>query len=184
MIPIFVSGEEFNATFRPIPWLSPHLYGGKDVGKGRWLYGAMPDWDELNDPEHRAMFEDVKKMLAVRKQEGDVLALTIEREEPRLMAVSCERDITVPVPYIRWNRRGAILVAANRNSTQDAQLKLRIPLKEIGLAGRASYRVTSLWPGGEAQTYAEKDLASFPCAVKRDGTRGGGLQVLKIYPNL
>jgi hypothetical protein len=184
MIPIFFSGEEFNATFRPIPWESPHLYGGQDAGKGRWLYGAMLDWDELNNPEHHAMFEDVKKMIAVRKQEADVLALTLEKEEPKLMAVSCERDITVPVPYIRWDHRSAILVAANPNTNEDAQLKLRIPLKEIGLAGRTSYKVTSLWPGGETKTYPEKDLAGFACTVKRDRTQGGGLLVLKIEPSI
>lgn len=144
----------------------------------------MPDWDELNNPKHRAMFEDVKKMIAVRKQEADVLALTLEKEEPKLISVSCERDIAVPVPYIRWNARGAILVAANRSTDQDAHLKLRIPLKEIGLAGHESYRVTNLWPGGVAKTYAENDLVSFNCTVKRDRTQGGGVQVLKIEPSL
>lgn len=183
MIPIFFSGEEFNATFRPIPWASPHLYGGQDAGKGRWLYGAMLDWDELREPEHRAMFEDVKKMIAIRKREADVLTLTLEKERPKLMAVRCEQDTAAPVPYIRWNHRSAILVAANRNTSQDAQLKLRIPLEEMGLAGRSIYRVTNLWPGGDTKTYAEKALDAFPCTVKRDRVQGGGLQVLKIEPN-
>jgi hypothetical protein len=184
MIPIFFSGEEFNATFRPIPWASPHLYGTQDAGKGRWLYGAMLDWDDLQDPEHRAMFEDVKKMIAVRKREADVLALTLEKQEPKLMAVPCEQDIAAPVPYIRWNDRSAILVAANRNTDQDAQLKLRIPLKEIGLAGRGSYKVTDLWPGGNSRTYAEQELEALVCTVERDRTQGGGLQVLKIEPGV
>ena len=34
MIPIFFAGEEFDATYRPIPWLSAHLFGGQDLGKG------------------------------------------------------------------------------------------------------------------------------------------------------
>jgi len=184
MIPIFFSGEEFNATFRPIPWASPHLYGTQDTGMGRWLYGAMLDWDDLKNPEHRAMFEDVKKMIAVRKQESDVLVLSVEKERAKLIAVPCEQGIMVPVPYIRWNHRAAILVAANRNPDQDAQLKLRIPLKEIGLAGRGSYKVTDLWPGGNSRTYAEQELEALVCTVKRDRTQGGGLQVLKIEPSL
>lgn len=40
MIPIFMSGEEFDANFRPIPGLSPYLYGGKEARKGTWLYTA------------------------------------------------------------------------------------------------------------------------------------------------
>ncbi len=183
MIPLFFSGEEFNASFRPIPWESPYLYGGKDPGKGRWLYGCMLDWDELHQPEHRDMFEDVKRMIAVRKREADVLAIALDREKPNLMAVPCEHDITAPVPYMRWRDRRAIVVAANHNRSQDVRFKLQIPLEETGLAGHASYRVTDLWPGGEAKTCSEQELASFACTVGRDGTRGGGLRVFRIEPN-
>jgi hypothetical protein len=184
MIPIFFSGEEFDASFRPIPWLSPHFLGDQDAGKGRWLYGCMLDWDELDKPEHRAMFEDVKSMIALRKREADVLAVIPDREEPKLRAVPCERDIAVPIPYIRWNDRSAILVAANRNTRNDAQLMLRIPLQEIGMAGHRSYKVTDLWPGDETKVYSDRDLAGFTCTVKRDRTRGGGVRVFKIEPNL
>ncbi len=183
MIPLFFSGEEFNATFRPIPWESPFLYGGKDPGKGRWLYGCMLDWNELNDPAHREMFEDVKKMIAVRKREAGILALLPDQEQPNLMAVPHQADTAVPVPYVRWSPRGAILVAANRDTGRDARLKLQIPLNVIGLAGHASYKVSNLWPGGEASTLAEKDLADFPCTVKHDKTPGGGLRVFKIEPD-
>jgi hypothetical protein len=182
-IPIFFSGEEFNATFRPLPWQSPYLYGGKDPGKGRWLYGCMLDWEELKDPEHRAMVEDVKKMIAIRRRESEVLTVRLERERPNLRAVPVQGDARVPVPYIRWNDRGAILVAANRDTAQDASLKLQIPLQEVGLAGRRTYTVTDLWPGGEARTYDEKDLAAFTCTVRRDKTQGGGLRVFKLVPN-
>jgi hypothetical protein len=99
------------------------------------------------------------------------------------MAVPHQADIAVPVPYIRWNERGAILVAANRDTNQDAHLKLHIPLKATGLQGHASYKITDLWPGGEAQVSSEKDLADFTCSVKRDKTQGGGLRVFKIEPN-
>ena len=183
-IPLFFAGEEFNANFRPLPWQSPYLYGGKDFGKGRWLYGSWLNWDELNDPEHRAMFEDVKRMIAIRKREADVLTVLPERERPKLMAVPFQSDLKVPKPYIRWNERKAILVAANRDTTQDASLKLQIPLQEIGLAGRRSYRVTDLWPGGETRTCAEKELAAFVCLVRRDKSQGVGLRVLKIEPSL
>ena len=183
MIPLFFSGEEFNATFRPIPWESPHLYGGKDPGQSRWLYGCMLNWDELHQPEHRAMFEDVKKMIAVRKREARILALLPDQKEPNLRAVPHESDIDVPVPYVRWNEEGAILVAANRNSNKDAHLKMEIPLGEMGFSRHGSYKVGDLWPGGKTQVLAERELANFECTVKRDKTPGGGLRILKIVPN-
>ena len=98
MIPIFFSGEEFNATFRPLPWQSPYLYGGKkNLGKGTWLYGAMLDWAELNQPEHHAMFEDVKKMIAIRKREADLLSVRPEREKPNIMGL-----------HVRCRNQGAL----------------------------------------------------------------------------
>ena len=182
-IPIFFSGEEFNATFRPLPWQSPYLYGGKDPGNGTWLYGCMLDWEQLNHPEHRGMFEDVKKMIAIRKREADVLTVLPERERPKLMALPFHSDIKVPKPYIRWSDRSAILVAANRNTMQDASLELEIPLRAIGLGGRSTYRVTDLWPGGDTKTYDEKKLVAYACSVPRDRTQGGGLRVLKVEPH-
>jgi hypothetical protein len=126
------------------------------------------------------MFEDVKRMIAIRKREAEVLAVRPEREKPRLLAVPCEQDIATAVPYLRWNRTSAIVVAANRNTNQDAHLKLRIPLKEIGMGGRRSYRLTELWPGAETRVCAESDLDSLNCSVRRDRVQGGGLKVLKI----
>ena len=181
-IPLFFSGEEFDADFKPLPGLSPHLFGGSDAGKGRWLYGAQLDWSDLQRPEHHAMFADVKKMIAVRRQEADILAVLPDQRRPHLVAVPHEGDIAVPVPYVRWNERGAIVVAANRNADQDAHLKLRIPLQEIGLAGHARYTVTELWPEGRTEDLSEGALSAYACTVKRDRTVGGGLRVVKIEP--
>ncbi len=182
MIPIFFAGEEFDATYRPIPWLSPHLWGGGKLGQGRWLYGAMLDWNELGEAAHADMLEDVKKMIAVRRREAAVLALAPADQPPRLMAVQTDASTDVPVPYVRWNDRAAIVVAGNRDTRQDVQLKLRVPLKQIGLAGHGRYRVSNLWPGGESRNCSQSDLADFPCTVKRDESPGGGLRVLKIEP--
>ncbi|MFN8008509.1 MAG: alpha-amylase family glycosyl hydrolase [Terriglobia bacterium] len=182
MIPIFFAGEEFDASYRPIPWLSAHLFGGEDQGKGRWLYGTMLDWNELKHPQHAAMFKDVRTMMAVRKQESGVLALLPASREPKLLAVPCQHDIQVPVPYLRWNNQTAILVAANRNTAQASRLELRIPLKEAGLEGHVHYKVTNLWPGAEAKTVSEKVLDEYPLTIQPDKSPRGGLIVLKIEP--
>ena len=183
MIPIFFAGEEFDATYRPIPWLSAHLFGGQDLGKGRWLYGTMLDWNELQSPEHASMFEDVKTMIAVRKQEARILALSSAEKEPHLLAVPCEQDISVPVPYIRWNDRTGVLVAANRNTMQDAHLKLRIPLKEMGMDGTFTLQSHRTLAWSRSKIFTEKDLGELALTVQRDKTPGGGLRVYKIEPN-
>jgi hypothetical protein len=40
-IPLFMSGEEFNADYIPLPAHAPDLYGKGGPGKGRWLYASM-----------------------------------------------------------------------------------------------------------------------------------------------
>jgi hypothetical protein len=180
MIPIFFSGEEFDATFHALPGLSPNLYGDKDAGKGRWLYGAMLDWNELKEPRHREMFADVKKMMAIRKRYSKALAMRPGSDEPDLKAVQFECDIKVPVPYVRWGDGNAIVVAANRNRDWDAALRLKIDLSGIGLTSRKSFAVTDLWSGTEPMTLTEHELGNFRCMVKRDGVAGGGLAVFNI----
>jgi glycosidase len=180
MIPIFFAGEEFDATYRPIPWLSPRLWGGGELGTGKWLYGTMLDWDELQRPEHAGMFEDVKRMISARQEAMGLLGLPAADRQPQLMAIPHQSDLAVPIPYIRWNEHAAILVAANRDADHDAHLTLQIPLKEMGWTGIARFKVNVMWPAGESKLRTEKELENFACTVKRDRTREGGLRVFKI----
>jgi hypothetical protein len=180
MIPIFFSGEEFDATFHALPGLSPDLYGGKDAGKGRWLYGAMLDWNELQQPEHKDMFLDVKKMMAIRKQHSSVLSMSPGGKMPNLRAVQHTSDIPVPVPYLRWDDRSALLIAANLNTDHDANLQCNIDLDSIGPGSRKSYVLTNLWSTATPRTITAAELTNFSCTVRRDKTAGGGLAVFKI----
>ncbi|MGA3091981.1 MAG: alpha-amylase family glycosyl hydrolase [Terriglobales bacterium] len=182
MIPIFFSGEEFNASFHALPNLSPDLYGGSKAGKGRWLYGAMLDWNQLNNSEHRDMLMDVRKMMAIRKKYSAVLAMWPGGHVPNLKAVRHESEIEVPVPYLRWDDRCAIVIVANRNENLDAHLALRIVLTDIGLGDHKGYIVTDLWSMSAPRTCTESELKAFPCTVKRDGICGGGLSIFKIEP--
>jgi Alpha amylase, catalytic domain len=180
MIPIFFSGEEFDATFHALPELSPNLYGDKDAGKGRWLYGATLDWNELQQPEHKDMLVDVRKMLAIRNTNSAILGMWPGGKEPNLKAIRSQGNIKVPVPYLRWSNRAAIVVAGNRDRGVDANLRLAIDLAGTGLAEQKSYIVTDLWSSQEPRNCTAAQLGDFHCTIKRDGTAGGGLSVLKI----
>lgn len=181
MIPIFMAGEEFDANYHALPTLSPDLYGGKNPGKGRWLYGSMLNWDEIDQPRHRAMFEDVKRMLAIRAQERAVLAPAVRGDiEPQLVAVPHTASTDVPAPYMRWNNNVAIIVMANRHTDTDVHLNLQIPIDRLGNAPGTRFRVSDLWNRSRPRTYSASDFVSFPYAIKRDKTPGGGIGVLKI----
>ena len=181
MVPIFMAGEEFDAVFHSLPTLSTELFGGKNPGKGRWLYGSMLNWSESSKPGHREMLDDVKRMLVIRRQEADVLAPQIRGDiEPQLAAVPYTANVTVPAPYMRWNGNTAIVVLGNRNTDEDASIKLKIPVEVLGPTLNASYKITDLWNGGEAKLLSAAQMANYGQTVKRDKTERGGVGVLKI----
>jgi hypothetical protein len=181
MIPIFFSGEEFNAEFHATPWMSPDLYGAHDPGQGRMLYSTMIDWSELAQPEHEAMLRDVTRMLDIRRAERNILTTETRGDiVPNPVGIPFSSDISVPIPYFRWNGHAGVVIAANRNSAEDAHIRLKIPVGILGGMAGGQYRVTDLWNGGAHQTVSAVTLDSLEITVRRDKTPYGGIGVLKI----
>lgn len=180
MIPIFFSGEEFNATFHALPKLSPDLYDGKDAGKGRWLYGAQLNWSELEQSAHQEMFQDVKKMIAIRRQYASVLVMSPGGTEPNLSAIDYHADFDVPVPYIRWKNNEIILIAGNRSTDRDVEITVRF--KDEVLQRNERFSLQDLWSGTPTKIYRRGELQHFRFMVKRDKIAGGGLAVYAITP--
>jgi hypothetical protein len=179
MIPLFMAGEEFDAPYRPLPTLSPDLFGGANPGQGQWLYGGQLDWAALTDPARRIMFEDVKRLIAIRKQEGAILRAMSNYEPKHIIEVPFTSDIPCPPPYARWHDGKAILVVGNREAHTSIKLRLDVPLARMGMDGRQQYLVTDLWTGVQS-LHSREDLSAFPCEVAPDKTPGGGLRLLKI----
>lgn len=180
-IPIFMAGEEFNAHYAALPDLSPRLFGGADPGMGKWLYGGVVPWTQLNELEHRAVLDDVSKMITLRQQNADVLGALSNNEPRRMRRVPFSSDVLVPSPYIRWTDRLAVLVAGNPSSDADAHLSCKISLEGLGLAGHSAYTLTDLWTG-EVGTATGAELGNLAVTVRRDKTSGGGITLLKIEP--
>lgn len=181
MIPLFMSGEEFDASFHPVPWQSPDMFGARDPGTGHMLYGAMLDWSELSQPRHRDMLADVKTMLALRRRYATILTALVRGDvEPPLVAVPYTSDTKVPVPYFRWSGNRGIVVMANRDTGADAHLRLHIPVDKLGGAGDARYRVTDLWNSGKPRVLSATDLAKYMHTIRRDKVRHGGIGLLEV----
>ena len=182
MIPIFMAGEEFDARFRPVPCLSPGLFGGKNPGEGTWLYGGMLPWDDLKDPEHEAMLKDVKRMLSMRRTAPgllDAFAAEVNGTRIALLEVPHQASRPAAVPYVRWAKNKAVVVLGNPDTQESVWFTLRIPLSQMGMAGFRRYKVTDLW-NGESRMASEEDLGRLRCQVKPDRTAGGGVGVLEI----
>jgi hypothetical protein len=181
-IPLFMSGEEWDATFHPLPGLTVDTVGHKNKGKGKILLGSMLDWDELDQPRHRAMLDDIKRMHSLRRREPALATVVRGDVEPNLTSVPHESTADVPIPYMRWNGDCAIVVLANRNTDRDALIHLSIPADVLPFGTAARYSITDLWNERRTETREATELAALPYVVGPDKTPRGGVGLLKIEP--
>ena len=177
-IPIFMAGEEFDADYVPLPTLSYYLYKKERIGEGKWLYGSWIQWEQLKQKRHREMLADVKKMIAIRKQEKDVIHSVLNDARPPIVPVEYSSSENIPVPYILWNKQKAILVAGN-NLDKDVKLTAKLPLDKINMAEASQIKITDLWNGGE-RIISVKNTSNFTLTIKKDKTAGGGIAIYKI----
>jgi hypothetical protein len=182
-IPVFMSGEEFNADYIPLPTHAPDLYGKGERGKGRWLYGSMIDWEQMKQPSKQDMLDDVTRMIAIRKADADLFRPVTTDEKPPLKAVplqtaGIDRD-PIPAPYMLYGAHKAIVVCGN---TTDQTIKgfLNISLVGTPLENPAEFRITDLWDDGKPRQVKAADLQEFPVVIKPDRTKRGGVAVFKI----
>jgi len=181
-IPIFMSGEEFDCDYRPLPTLSPRLFGASKPGEGRWLYGSWIDWSQLNQPRQRAMLEDVSRMLAIRKAHP-VLAADLISEIPHIAAVPVKGDIasTLPVPYVRWDDKEAIVIVGNPTD-KPVQLLLELDTTKLGWNCR-QIALKDLWTEGKVvKVPVTGGMVTIPVQLGPDKTPRGGLSVLSLKP--
>lgn len=179
-IPVFMSGEEFNADYRPLPGLSPKLFGGEMFGKGRWLYGSWLDWEQLENPEKAEMLDDVKLMIRIRKTySGMVHAFQMGETKPCFGTIDYESTAELPIPYF-YRKEGRVLaVCANPDSDKDVSVCLKL---QAVLHGSGSWQAEVLFgelPEACAQIAGTaEELDRIRWNIKRDKSRQGGLLVL------
>jgi hypothetical protein len=181
-IPVFMAGEEFNADYTPLPRLAPDLFGKiPPSAKSRWLYGSWIQWDQLKQPDKKAMWNDVQHMLAIRKSERDIIhAIKLSDKNKKILSVEIiHPDSKLPVPYLMWNNNTAILVAANPLTDRDIDITVKIPLEQAGLR-QDKFKVTNLWIGGKSVVLTKDELQLFRIKIKRDKQPRGGVVIYKI----
>lgn len=181
-IPVFMSGEEFNSDFRPLPGLSPKLFGGEMFGKGRWLYGNWIDWKQLEDPEKAAMLEDVKQMIRIRKKYSYLIhACKIGEQNPDWGSAEYESPARLPIPYFYREEGRVIVICANPDADKDISIYLK--LQDI-LYGKECWQAAVLFgvlPKDFVQISDTADKLSEICwTIKKDKSRQGGLLVLEF----
>ena len=183
-IPIFMSGDEFDADYKPFPHHTPDLYGKGEPGKGRWLYGSWLQWEQLEKDRHRSMLNDVKRMLEIRKDHPDLIyAPAADESNLKMKSAPLISPEILPVPYILSNGKRAILIAGNptRNDVE-GRIQLTTALLDLPIETKL-FNVTELWPDEkETQRMGIKELSEYNFTITADGKSGGGLHVVRFEP--
>lgn len=88
----------------------------------------------MNQLWQQAMLKDVKRMIAIRKQYSDILAAEQISTAPNIVSVEIEGNNSekLPTPYIRWNDKKEILIAANPTN-EPVEIKIKLLQKVLGL---------------------------------------------------
>lgn len=181
-IPIFMSGEEFASDYVPLPRLTPDLYGKGKPGSGRWLYGSWLQWNQVKEPRHAQMLSDVTKLLRIRRENRDLLHAWGKGQIGNILPLQFEALAKPPIPYVIWNERKAVVVAANPDSTNSLEIALKIPLAEMGWKDGPAVKVTDLWSAGGVRTMAATEASSIKATIAPDKAAAGGLAVLLLEP--
>ncbi|MEM6281699.1 MAG: alpha-amylase family glycosyl hydrolase [Chloroflexota bacterium] len=173
MIPIMMAGEEFDADYTPIPTLSPDLFGGANPGEGKWLYGSMLQWDQLEADRHREMLDDAKKIIAIRNHEIEILGAQPNTTSKHIKRVPFKSNYPTVSPYLRWNNEAAVVIVGNIHTDRD--ITVTVNLEDLNV--QAPLQLTNLLTG-ETNQHHEQALT---VTVPPDKTPGGGLAIMKLH---
>lgn len=181
-IPVFMSGDEFDADFRPLPGLSPKLFGGEMFGQGRWLYGSWIDWEQLKNPVKADMLEDVKKIIGIRKTCSSLIhACKMGEQNQDFGSVEYESLGELPVPYFYREKDRVIVVCANPDT--DKGISIYLKMQDI-LSGNECWQALALFgalPKEQTEISGTPVELSETCwNIERDKSRQGGLLVLEF----
>ncbi len=174
-IPILMSGEEFNADYRPIPWLKSDLFGKKST-TGTWLYGSWIQWEQLKDKEKASVLSDVTRMIRIRKKYSDIICGYSLNDTTHIIKSLIPIKGDVSNPYILAIKGDkAILVVGNRKDYAQT-ISLQIPYRELGFE---SATLTDIWnDNGKKVKLPADGVMEFE--IGADHTSMGGLSVWLI----
>jgi hypothetical protein len=169
VIPLFMSGEEFNNNYTPVPNKIMCLYPNDTYWCADWLYSSQMQWQQLNETTSRNLFEDIKKIISLRKNETALSYFAPALKDSNLMSLTSYRG-GIPMPYVRWTGNTSVLIIGNPDITSGRNVTVDIPLENMSLAGYLDYSITDLWTMDRSDISEEK-LHNYSTTVSPDNFR-------------
>ena len=158
-IPLWLLGEE---------WINPIKTTG-------WMWGNPVRWELLEQPENRAFFELVKKMIRIRRLNPEIFEyFPDDHRDSNITKVATDRSDLLQA-YARYAGGRAILVVPN-NLDEELKLKVTVPYRETGIAADRIV-IRDLLNDRELGAGAPAELASFEVTLP-----GQTLGVYEVTP--
>jgi len=158
------------SPFIPIWWIGEEWNNPKNVRRGTGvMYFNQIDWDAKSVPENSAFFEEVKKVLRVRRMFPEIFEYFAESlRDANIAKINSTRD-GKPNPlqaYMRYAKDKAVLVVPN-DEGKPARSSYRISTvsDKWGQDRAGCIRLTDLMTGEVIATTAWRDLPEFEASI-------------------
>ena len=159
-IPVILLGEEFN---------NPHHH---DNPANAALYFNSVDWECLDDPENRALYEDIKAMIRIRRTYTDIFEYYPEEFRDSNICKVNVKGCEVAQPYARYSGDTAMIVVPNYNLHDiDSDMTVYIPFADTGLDYYRNYTVTDAETGELIVSGSASKVAQFTVNVPYEDQR-------------
>ena len=159
-IPLWYIGEE---------WNNPKKMATS--GTGVLFYNTI-DWDKMDEPENRAFYEDIKKMIRIRRQYPDIFNYYPDNHQDTNICKVKVSGIEELGAYARFSGDTGILVVPNANIHSTAgNFKITIPFADMKLSGYKNFTVTELMTGKTVASGTREQVGTFSFTVPNQHLR-------------
>ncbi len=154
------------SPFIPVWYTGEETLAEKVVGKAV-LYDTPLDWEnDLEDPQARKFYENVKQMIRLRRTYKDLfICFNDQFRDTNICKVEVD-NCEVIQAYARYSKNRAALIIPNYNlHTADAVMKVHMPFENTGLDHYSYYRITDMITGEVIVKGTAKQIAAFEIKV-------------------
>lgn len=129
-IPLWYMGDEFNCSWRPAV-----------------QYDITVDYADADKEENRIFFEDVKRMINVRRTYPEIFEYWADDHRNSNICRIELKESKGLTAYARYAGNKAVLIIPNNDERKSPYVTAAVPLDDCGISGYEKYRVTDLWSG-------------------------------------
>lgn len=178
-MPLTVKGSRLRFGYQALfgPYL-PVFFIGEEMNYDT-IHGLMYvepiDLSKALLPEKKALRDDIKKMISIRRKYNDIFEyFPSDHRETNIVKVATTG--TTLQAYARFRNNKAVVIVGNE-TTETKTLQLTIDTASMGLSAASEYVITDLMTDKQVMTGALSQLNNIPVEVV-----GDSLRVLLVEP--